>query len=175
MITEQDIFNFVFFPHVVDEDKKRYISQRNEFKDLVDFYRSIKDESEKPISDKVKRDLSLKINLYGHTRFFRLKKVENVPAQRNSDMVVLAAAADEDAPSVIAKSFIDENNQFLIRVIKTRDITKIYSFSSDNQEIHNFRLKILPSGREFLVENNSKPLELKEDLEFEEIQLELVK
>lgn len=175
MITEQDIFNFVFFPQVVDEDKKRYISQRSELRSLVDFYRSIKDESDKPISEKVKQDLSLKINGYSYRFFFRLKKVENVPTQKNSEMVVLAAATDEDEPEVIAKSFIDENNQFLIRVIKTKGITKIYSFSSDNQEIHNFKLKVLPSGRDFLVDNNSKPLELKEELDFEEIQLELIK
>ncbi|HSL90195.1 MAG TPA: hypothetical protein VK870_12900 [Ignavibacteriaceae bacterium] len=174
MITEQDIFNFIFFPHLVDVEKKFIIENSPDYKYLLDFYRTLKAHSEKPISDQVKHDLSIKINIYNHVRFFRLKKVVESKPRRKGEFVVLAAASENEKPAVLAKSFLDENNKYLIRVIKTKDITKIYSFSSDEQEIQNFKIKILPSGKEFLMKDNSAPLELNEDLEFEEVHLELV-
>lgn len=174
MITEQDIFNLIFFPHLVDAEKKFILESSPEYKYLLNFYRNIKTDTEKPISDKVKHDLSLKINIYNLVRFFRLKKVEESKPPRKREFAVLAAASADEKPEVIAKSFLDENNKYLIRVIKTKDITKIYSFSSDEQEIQNFKIKILPSGKEFLMKNNSAPLEITEDLEFEEVTLELV-
>lgn len=174
MITEQDIFNLIFFPHLVDVEKKFIIENSPDYKYLLDFYRTLKADSEKPISEQVKHDLSIKINIYNHVRFFRLKKIDESKPPRKREFVVLAAASADEKPEVIAKSFLDENNKYLIRVIKTKDITKIYSFSSDEQEIQNFKIKILPSGKEFLMKDNSAPLELNEDLEFEEVHLELV-
>lgn len=174
MITEQDIFNLIFFPHLINAEKKFVIESSPEYEYLLNFYRNIKTDTEKPISEKVKHDLSLKINIYNHVRFFRLKKVDDSKPHRKSEFAVLVAASAEEKPEVIAKSFLDENKKYLIRVIKTRDITKIYSFSSDKQEIQNFKIKILPSGKEFLMKDNSAPLELNEDLEFEEVHLELV-
>jgi len=174
MITEQDIFNLIFFPHLIDAEKKFIIEGSPEYKYLLDFYRNIKTDTEKPISEKVKHDLSLKINIYNHVRFFRLKKVEESKPRRKREFAVLAAASADEKPEIIAKSFLDENNKYLIRVIKTKDITKIYSFSSDEQEIKNFKLTILPSGKEFMMADNNSPLELKEELEFEEVYLELI-
>jgi hypothetical protein len=103
-----------------------------------------------------------------------LKKVDESKPPRKREFVVLAAASENEKPAVAAKSFLDENNKYLIRVIKTKDITKIYSFSSDEQEIQNFKIKILPSGKEFLMKDNSAPLEITEDIEYEEVHLELV-
>lgn len=174
MITEQDIFNLIFFPHLIDAEKKFIIEGSPKYKYLLDFYRNIKTDIEKPISEKEKHDLSLKINIYNHVRFFHLKKIEDSKPRRKREFAVLAAASADEKPEVIAKSFLDENNKFLIRVIKTKDITKIYSFSSDEQSIQNFKIKILPSGKEFLMKDNSAPLEIKDDLEFEEVHLELV-
>jgi hypothetical protein len=174
MITEQDIFNFIFFQHLIDIEKKFIIENSPDYKYLLDFYRNLKADSEKAISDQVKHDLSIKINIYNHVRFFRLKKVDESKPPRKREFLVLAAASENEKPAVLAKSFLDENNKYLIRVIKTKDITKIYSFSSDEQEIQNFKIKILPSGKEFLMKDNSAPLELNEDLEFEEVHLELV-
>ncbi|MBS4032988.1 MAG: hypothetical protein KGZ85_00870 [Ignavibacterium sp.] len=174
MVTEQDIFNLIFFPHLIDAEKKFIIESSPEYKYLLDFYRNIKTETEKPISEKVKHDLSVKINIYNHIRFFRLKKVDESKPSRKREFVVLAAASENEKTAVVAKSFLDENNKYLIRVIKTKDITKIYSFSSDEQEIQNFKIKLLPSGKEFLMKDNSAPLEIKEDIEFEEVHLELI-
>lgn len=174
MITEQDIFNFIFFPHLVNDEKKYIIENKADYNYLLNFYRNIKADSEKPINNEIKNRLSTKINIYSHVRFFRLKKVEGSKPQRKREFAVLAAASEEEKPTIIAQSFFDEESGYLIRVIKTKDSTKVYSFSSDEQEIKNFKLKILPSGKEFIMANNSSPLELKEELEFEEVHLELV-
>lgn len=174
MITEQDIFNLIFYPHLLDDEKKFIIESSPKYNYMINFYRLIKTGSEKQLSEKAKHDMSLRISIYDHGRFFRLKKVEELKPKRKSEFPILAAASADEKPQIVAKSFLDDNNKYLIRVIKTKDITKIYSFSSDEQEISNFKLIIMPSGKEFLMENNSVPLELKEDLEFKEIHLELV-
>lgn len=174
MITEQDIFNFIFFPHLLGDEKKFSIENSSEHNYILNFYRTIKADSEKPISEKIKHDLSLKINIYNHVRFFRLKKVEEGKPPRKREFALLAAASKEEKPKVIAQSFLDEENRYLIRVLKSNDTTKIYSFSADEQEIKNFKLKILPSGKEFIMADNNSPLELKEELEFDEVFLELI-
>lgn len=174
MITEKDIFNLIFFPYLVDDEKKIIIESSAEYKYLLDFYKTIKSESEKPVNEKVKQDLSLKINIYNHVRFFRLTPVDENRPKKKREYTVLAAASEKEKPGIVAKSFFDENNRFLIRVVKSNSITKIYTFSTDGEVIRNFKLKILPSGKEFLMKNNSAPLEINEDLDFEEVQLELV-
>lgn len=174
MITEQDVFNYIFYPNLVEEKKKILINSSQEYGYLLQFYRKIKTDSEKTISNEVKHNLSLRINLYKHSRFFRLKKIdEDPPKRRKSEYPLLAAASEEDDQSVTAKSFLDPANKYLIRVIKIKDKIKIYSFSADEKEIRNFKLKIFPSGKEFPMEDNSRPLELNEDIEIEEVQLEL--
>lgn len=174
MVTEKDIYNYIFFPHLVDEEKKRIMTESPDYAGLIDVYRGIKSDTEKIPDNAIKNSLAAKIRLYDYNRFFRLKNVEGEKPKRKREFTVLAAASEDEKPSVTAKSFLDENNQYLIRVIKTADKTRIYSFSADEQEIKNFKLTVLPSGKEFLMKDNSTPLELSEDFEFEEIHLELV-
>lgn len=173
MITEKDVYNYIFFPHLVDDEKKKNIIQSDDYADLLILYGEIKSGTEKTIQRDVKLNLAAKIKLYDYNRFFRLKKADEEKPKRRREWTVLAAASAEEKPAVIAKSFLDENNQFLIRVIKTGDITKIYSFSIDETEIQNFKLTVLPSHKEFFMKDNSAPLVLKEDIEFEEVHLEL--
>lgn len=174
MITERDIFNYIYFPHLVDDEKKRILETSSEYNSLIDFYKSVKNVSEKPLSDNIKHDLSLKINIYNHLRFFRLKRVDVEKPRKPKELTILAAASEKEANTITAKSFLDEEHKFLIRVIKTGESTKIYTFSSDEKIIRNFKLKVLPSGKEFILNDNSHPLEIKEELEFDEVYLELV-
>lgn len=173
MISEKDIFDSVFFPELVEPSKREIIENSPGYKYLLDFYTKVKSELNTPISIDVKQKLANKISIYRNDQIFRLISAdENKPRKR--DYTVLAAASKEEKQEIVAKSFFDEDNRFLIRVVKSQYITKIYTFSTDGEVIQNFKLKILPSGKEFLMKNNSAPLEIKEDLEYEEVQLELV-
>lgn len=174
MITEKDIYNYIFFPHLLDEEKKKIMTESTDYAGLIDVYRGIKAGTEKIPDNSIKNSLAAKIRLYDYNRFFRLKNVEGEKPKRKREFTVLAAASENEKPSVTAKSFLDENNQYLIRVIKTTDKTRIYSFSANEQEIKNFKLTILPAGKEFIMKDNSAPLEIDEDLVFEEVQLELI-
>ncbi|MFO7523880.1 MAG: hypothetical protein R6W68_00360 [Ignavibacteriaceae bacterium] len=174
MITEKDIYNYIFFPHLVDEEKKIIMTESADYAGLIDIYREIKSGSEKIPDHAIKNSLAAKIRLYDYNRFFRLKNVEGEKPKRKREFTILAAASEDEKPSVTAKSFLDEKNQYLIRIVKTNDKTKIYSFSANEQEIKNFKLTVLPSGKEFLMNDNSAPLEIDEDLMIEEVQLELI-
>ncbi len=174
MITEQDIFNFIFFPHLVNDGKRDLINNNSEYNFLVDFYKAIKSDYEKPLSESERSLIASKIGIYNHVRIFRLISADENKPKKRREYAVLAAASEKEKPAVIAKSFIDESNRFLIRVVKSNSTTKIYTFSTDGEVIQNFKLKILPSCKEFLMKNNSAPLEINEDLDFEEIQIELV-
>ena len=101
-----------------------------------------------------------------------MKLVGETKAKRNSEFLVLAAASVPEEPKITAQSFIDEQNHLLVRVIKSKDITRIYAFSTEDKELKNIKLKILPSGKEFFMPNNSFPLKIKENLLIEEIQIE---
>lgn len=174
MISEKDIFDSVFFPDLVEPSKKEIIENSPGYKYLLDFYTKIKSELNTPVSSEVKQKLANKISIYRNTQIFRLRSVNENKPRKKRDYTILAAASEAEKPEIVAKSFFDENNRFLIRVVKSQSITRIYTFSTDGEVIQNFKLKILPSGKEFLMKNNSAPLEIKEALEFEEVQLELV-
>lgn len=174
MITEKDIFNYFFFPNLVDEEKKEIINNSSDYQTLIELYKSIKSASDMPVSTEVKNRLSEKIQLYNYKIFFRLKPVTEIKEKRKRDLPLLAAASASENTAVFTKSFLDENNKCLVRVIKSKEGTRIYAFSSDNIELKNFKIKIFPSGKEFIMKDNSAPLELTEELEYDEVLLELI-
>lgn len=173
MLTEKDIFDFVFFPQNLSEEKQDRILKSSNFDGLIDFYSNLKSEINKQISESVREKLLEKINLYKVQKFFRLKLVEEPKAKRNSEFLVLAAASASGEPKITAQSFIDEQNHLLVRVIKSKDITRIYTFSTEDKALKNIKIKTLPSGKEFFMPDNSLHLEIKENLLISEVQIEL--
>ncbi len=172
MITEKDIFDFVFFPQNLSEEKRDRILKSSDFDDLIHYYSELKVNINEPITETVRKKLSEKINLYKVQKFFRLKVVEEPNSRKTNEFLVLAAASVPEKPKITTQTFIDEQNHFLVRVIKTQDNTRIFAFSTDDKELKNIKLKVLPSGKEFFMPDNSFPFEIKENLLIEEIQIE---
>ncbi len=171
-ITEREIFDFVFFPENLPIDKVEYLKNFNEFDDEIKFYHSLKASFEEELSEDIKQKLAERIPIYIPTKIFFLFPVKEVIKEKNSDVTVLAAASPKEKPSVKAKTFIDESNHYLIRLLNFKDSAKIYVFSTTEEVLKDYKIVIRPSEQIFEQTDNSSPIELNSPIEAENIELQ---
>ena len=170
-IDEQDLFNYVNFPEKLSEEKKRYIASNPDlFKDELDFLNSIP----KYDGSVLQADVKLKMHLTklgkNPKQIFRLVKLNSNPVQQNNIRTLAAdSASTNESPKSI--SFSDAAASFLIKVIINKDNTKIYTFTSHNEELNNFSLFLKPSGGIHHLQSNKTHITLDHCLFIESIEL----
>ena len=72
VITEQDLFYYVFFPESVPDKKKEMIETDNSYNDILEFYRQLKLNSEKKPDESLKRKIANKIPAYSLSNVIQL-------------------------------------------------------------------------------------------------------
>ncbi len=159
-ITEEDIFTYVFNREVLPQDKITAIESSENFREQVKFLSSLKQELNADISfyDKIK--IARKIPLYKVPEFIELFPLKKPITVNNNKVLILAAASPDTPPKFQTKTFIDEKKQFLIKLVSTEKQSKIFVFSTTDEELHKLRLIISPGEVEYRMENNSQPLVL---------------
>jgi hypothetical protein len=157
MVTEKDLFNFVFFKETLEEGKLHQILENKLYQDAVKFYLSMKEFMEKEITFELKRKIASKISSYQLKNTFILFPFNEEKVIKKNIIRFAAASAKEDE-EIIAKTFLDEGKNFLIRFIKGKSGSKIYVFSTKNNIIKNFEIVLHPKEYKFRMENNSEPI-----------------
>lgn len=169
-VTEKDIFNFVFYPENVREEIKAFLLSIEDFNDAIIFYKELKAELNKPVSDKIKSMLAEKIPAYTLSSIIHLYPVEEIKKQKNG--YVLAAASVEEKPKIITKTFYNDDKTYIIKIINYSESSKIFVFSTQQEVIKDFDLIVLPENQKFHFIDNKLPLEVNYPLFPESIQIE---
>ena len=63
-ITEQDLFNFIFFNDVLPQKKKKYIERNEDKFELLNFYREQKKSITRSIEEETQKKIAAKIPAY---------------------------------------------------------------------------------------------------------------
>lgn len=169
-ILEKDIFNFIFYPDILDNGKHLYLKNGKEFKKEVDFLRDFKNHYQGKISDEIIKKIRVLIEGQKHFNIIKLNKIINYNTPKSNDLVLAA-----DSPKLNKKqsieTFEDKDSNYLIKIICDTTSNKIYLFNKDNLEMHNVKLYLEPSGQSYIMESSKKPLILSPKQEITNISL----
>jgi hypothetical protein len=169
-ITERDIFNFVFYPELVKEELRAFLSSIENSTDAIIFYKELKISLQKELSFDIKKNVAQKISAYKLSNIISLYPVQVI--KKKGNRIVLAAASIEEKPKIITKTFYDADKTYIIKVINYSENSKIFVFSTQQEVIKNFEIIILPENKKYHCNDNSLPLELSTPVEAESIQIE---
>ena len=162
-ITEQDIFNYIFYPDVLETDKKNYLDvHRQDFSEQIDFCielnktDNVKEEMLEPAQQQV--------------RIIQLYPVR-LSINNNNNQLTLAAGSSELSKRIETKTFTDDNSQFLVRLVAADGEKKLYIFSK-NKEFKEAKLTIFPSQKSFRISSFDLPIKIDNLEEIEKISIE---
>lgn len=69
------------------------------------------------------------------------------------------------------KTFVDNDKEYLIKVLNYADVTKVFVFSTKDEVIKNFDIVIEPNNLKYHFEDNSEPLKIEQPIEASTLQL----
>ncbi len=171
LISEQDLFNYVFFNNQISDKIKLTIENDNSYSEALELYKALKTESENKPDELFKKKLAEKIPAYSLSNVIHLYQLKDPEIKQNGNR--LAADSRELKPKMTTKTFVDNDKEYLIKVLNYDDITKVFVFSTQQEVIKNFEIVIQPQNKKYHCEDNSMPLELSTPVEAESIQIEL--
>lgn len=170
-VSERDIFDFVFYPENLSKQKNEYLKNSNLFSEEINFYSLLKKSLEEEISEEVKLKIAQNILLYTYVKVFVLYPAREIKKKRKNDVTILATASEKEKSSVEVKTFLDENNQYLIRLLNFKNSAKIYVFSTTEEVIRIYKVVIHPTKITFEQSDNSSPIEIDTPIEAKKIEL----
>lgn len=169
-ITEKDLFNFVFHPDSINEEIKKTISEDKSISNVIKFYEAMKEEILNILDYSTKRLIAKKIPEYKLSNVVELHQLQAAQPQKKSYR--LAADSDKELkPKIITKTFVDDEKNFMVKVLINGGNTKIFVFSTQDELLENFNLYIEPNNLEFHFKDNTEPLILEGRIEVEKIKI----
>jgi hypothetical protein len=142
------------------------------FSEEINFYRTLRNELNEELSEDIKRKIAKKIPIYIPSKVFTLYPAKEPQRKKKNNIQVLAADSPKEKPAVTAKTFIDEHNHYLVRLLNFKDSSKIYVFSTTEKTLKNYKIKIQPSEQTFSQLDNSTPIEINSPIDAENIELQ---
>lgn len=168
-ITEQDLFNYVFAPQSLSAEQIDLIEAVSSFEEIIAFYNQLKLDSQNKPDAELKKKLAEKITAYFLPDIIQLYQISENNLKQNGQR--LAADSRNLDPKTITKTFVDNDNEYLIKVLTDDNITKVFVFSTQNEMIKDFDLIIEPDNLKYHLDDNSKPLEIDKSIEIEKIEI----
>lgn len=162
-ISEQDIFNFAFYPDQLSIEKKEYLNRHiDEFKEQIDFCIALKQTTVQSERSK-------------ETRKHDFEVVELLPTEsltpNNSNYLILAAASAELNKKIETKTFMDANSQFLVRLVCTENEKKLYVFSKEKC-LEDVKITLFPSEKCYKINPVESSIVIDKTEEIEKISIE---
>ncbi|RJP74081.1 MAG: hypothetical protein C4539_00745 [Ignavibacteriales bacterium] len=156
-ITENDLFNYVFFPDSLNEEKKKTILREDRFKNSTDFYKGMYKDLGKSISIEARKKIAHLIPSYRMT-----EKVDLYPVAFTKTAISKKIyASDENIKQkYVSMSLTDEEKSYLARIICQDEHCQLFIFSSNNLIIRDFDVTLFPQGKKYHFDDNTKPIEV---------------
>ena len=169
-IDEQDLFNYVFFPESTPDEIRLIIESGNTWIEIIEFYKNLKSNSNNRADDTLKRKIAKKIPAYSLANVIQLYALKEpyIPKQNGNR---LAADSKELKPKLTTKTFVDNDKEYLIKVLNYGNQTKVFVFSTKDEVVKNFDIVIEPHNLKYHFEDNSEPLKIEKSIEAEKIEI----
>ena len=173
-INEQDIFNYIFYPESLSAEKRLEISENGSFGEMLLFYKQLKTDLGKPLDQSIKIKLASKISAYTLSNIVIMHPLK-LPNPVKPKTNRLAAASTELKPQTTTKTFVDNEKDYMIKVLNYGETTKVYVFSTKDEVIKDFNIIIEPQHLEYHLDDNSEPLVLDKLIDADSIRLQFGK
>ncbi len=169
-IDEQDLFNYVFFPESTPDEIRLVIESGITWIEIIEFYKNLKSNSNNSADDTLKRKIASKIPAYSLSNVIQLYALKEpyIPKQNGNR---LAADSKELKPKMTTKTFVDNDKEYLIKVLNYGNQTKVFVFSTKDEVVKNFDIIIEPHNLKYHFEDNSEPLKIEKSIEAEKIEI----
>lgn len=155
-ITEKDIFNFVYYPGKLSEEKYGYIeSNRNLFDKQI----------------KLCENTLSGLNTNAKNKVV-LKKKAHLKVQKQRQYYLAAESITLDK-SIKTETYTNNEGNIIAKAVFYPDKTKIFIFSEAEKPIKNFKLVINPANKSIPITDINDPIELPPGFEIESINIEL--
>ena len=152
-ITEQDIFNYVFYPETLSPDMRHFIDKhQSDFKSQIELCKAL---NETASSD---------------SNIIYLLRVEPSTLNLNTHFT-LAAASSELSKKIETMTFMDSNSQFLVRLVASGGEKTLYVFPKD-QDFKEAKLTLLPSQKSFSISPVESTIKIDDSENIEKISIE---
>jgi len=174
IINEQDLFNFIFYPESLSADKKTIIAADKTLIAALEFYQQLKNNANREHNDSLKRMIAKKIPVYTLTNVISLYPLKNPTIERHKEGR-LAADSIDLTPKMTTKTFVDNEREYLIKVLSYEVATKIFVFSTNDEVVKNFDIIIEPQNLRFHFDDNTVPLEIKQAIDAARIHIDFIK
>lgn len=160
IITERDIFDFVYDKSGLSAEKSNYIKQNYTlFNDLITLYESCKSIINNPLPPIAESAF----NAFMTER----RPVELYPFQINTareKRMRLAADSVNMNKEVKAVSFTDNDAKLIIRALFFQDKTELFVLTANDQKLENFSVLTKPSQKEYYFKDNRQSVVTNEKL-----------
>ena len=170
-INEKDIFRFVFFRDLLPKEKANNIEKNENYQSQISYYKSIKEAINSKVSTGLQSKIASKIPSYKIAKVFYLYPVNYEESDKNFGPLIFAAKSGKESSTLNTSTFLDEDKEFLIRIITFEDTTKIYFFSFTKEILENLSIRILPDEEEFHLKDTTKPLEIDRKITISSIEI----
>jgi hypothetical protein len=173
-INERDIFNFIFFDRLLSEQKRVFI--RNNINDFeqINFYRRLKRKTDSNIDRKTKQIIASKIPAYHLSRqitLFPVTEIMNENSLRINNSTLIKT--NKKVKSKI-ETFVDEDDLFIVRIVKTEGTALIYLFSVLKKLTTDIELILQPASRHLKINKINEPIKVNNLEKVETITLEII-
>ena len=159
-IDERDIFNYVFFRDLLDEEKLKYLERNEHNIEQIEVYKNMKQKISGPVDHEIKEKLAAKSEVYKISKIISLYPVDDKIEKKPSDVPILAAASAPEEPKVSAQTFIDDEKGYVIRLVRMGESSKVYIFPIHKSNKEKLNITLKPSDHNFEIKDLSVPLEI---------------
>ncbi len=171
LITEEDIFKYVFFPGEIPKVKKEFIKDNEKlFAEQIDFCRSLLDTAgDEEIKDQIKKAAD---KILEKVKIIELYPVPNKKINKKNDLTLAAATTDIAYKQSESITYSDENSKYLVRVINNRDKYTLYFFSKEDDPGQKLKITLVPSLDTFHIRNSPQNIEIDKEQSIQKILIE---
>lgn len=156
LITERDLFNYIFFKKSMEE-KKLQLLEEGGCDINFPLIKNLKECLSENLTFPVKEKINKFVKYYKPVKSITLNLIEETKTEPRT----LKFTNVSDKKSEISKStYIDNDNIYMIRLINYVDKTRLFLFSRDEEKISNCKLILKPGNESFDIINNLLPLEI---------------
>ncbi len=172
-ITEKDIFDFVFYPLELNPAKKKFISDNLEkFAQQIEILKKLENNSTE-VDEKLIASFEFKSKNFGKRQKSKtLLKQDSGGYPKKNEVWKFAAASMKLNKKIITETFMDVDSKYLLKLLVSNKLTKMFLFANDNSQLKNMKVTLYPSGESYLMQDNSRPLEIEGEIIADSITIE---
>lgn len=172
LITEKDLFDFVFFPSLLPEEIYFFLLNSEDFEEEVSYFTNLKNFIQSSLNAEDKSLIAQKIPIYKTEIVIQLYPVERVKKRKSPVLILTAASESHNQPDVTSRTFYNNDKTYIVKIINYEKSSKIFVFSTKHYVINDFDIIFKPPDIKIHLEDNTLPIELQHSIEPESVILE---